>query len=81
MRRLFIGLLVLFAFPALTGCTLEVPAGHVGRTWEPSGFAPDIVKPGRVKWDPKSAILNAKLNKRIADVEREATVTIKKDKK
>ena len=41
MRRFLLVLLVLSA------CTEAVPAGHIGRTWEASGFTEDLLQPGR----------------------------------
>ena len=38
-------LLVLFAL--CVSCTEPVPAGHIGRTWEASGFTEDLLAPGR----------------------------------
>lgn len=39
--------LVLGTILVSTGCTQSIPAGHIGRTWEPGGFKGDLLKPGR----------------------------------
>lgn len=41
-------ILFLLLFPMLPGCINEpVPAGHIGRTWEPRGFSDELLRPGR----------------------------------
>lgn len=39
--------LALLVLLALSACTEPVPAGHIGLTWEPSGFTGKLLPPGR----------------------------------
>lgn len=47
MRQMLYFVIILMALSTLIGCTKQIPAGHVGRTWEPGGFEGEILRPGR----------------------------------
>ncbi len=47
MKRILFAV-AMFALLGLgSACTEPVPAGHVGRTWEPGGFLGKVLRPGR----------------------------------
>ena len=46
-KRILLPLLLLALLASTVGCRETVPAGHIGRTWEPGGFQGNILKPGK----------------------------------
>ena len=47
MKRIINILIVAVLSVTSMACTESVPAGHMGRTWEPGGFTNELLKPGR----------------------------------
>lgn len=47
MKRITVYLTIFLVSLAFFACRQPIPAGHVGRTWEPSGFSPKILGPGK----------------------------------